>query len=1684
MPLPEEKFLSIRDEFHSQRTLAESPPEQSATIVAGGQSGAEETSTLVRSADAATSSPPGYPLSSLFVLPIRNWQLWIVGLWSFGCLLSAIRLLGQWLSVDLLRRSAHPLPTNSVWSERFAELVKRLYVRGSVKLLTSGSIVIPMAIGVLKPVVIVPLAMLNSLSVDQVESILLHELAHVRRHDYFVNLLQTILETVFFFHPAVWWLSAVLRDEREHLCDVIAGDASGDRAAYALALAALEEHRASQPSGLVVAADGGRPGNLLNRVQRLLGVSTPGPSRPWLMSIVTMSVLAGLFLLLTTSGADEVNGGIHPQDVRIADLALDDGSRLMCFHTDEKLIAVVVAQPPAKVRSTDMHGGVEPTRAHYHFNWDGVILNVSLSLVDIDKLMIDGNPLSLRMHRLFYWDATDRSIERRDTLRSSKIHPDPDVLKEHLEPMLPLLNRINAEFGSNETALPARFRGASLLVESGNDQRSVTGISQTYIGCPQFLGLWTTWGRPPGNPLMFPVSLAEADSRGSDHFIILPQLKVHRFQHDQRANKWQINGKGPSAVRESSEISMRSETDASGQEWFYVRVVNTTDHTLRFDERDIELATAWEPNRMYVVSPKWADVKPDFHATVVEPGEAAELKFNWGDWCRRGLWYRRGDMPDLGAWPALTTRDGKWPVKLVSPAMRNQRPVGLSDPNKWAQPHLDAESDSTVSQAHQPTDKHDHAHDDGDTLEKQIRDAIGRYDAEYWKTVNVRALIGKGQAAISPDGRYLGLVRDGEYLVIECRTGHIVVSQPVTQVASTWANDEAFVIRHQDDAEEETIVIPRQQLRIVNDSGRPIPMNSLVRASRGVPNRSRIWNASPERDGTISLAGLPAGDHWLLPQPHHELYRVSLPLNGDSVELQRKRTRAATTIQGDDISIETRSVIEEYQPVTIKVEVTNHTDQAIQISELDVHLDLNIGQQQFEVLSPHWAEAQKAEGDTDSVEVAPGATEALTLDWSQWCRDGFWTTGGTQFGLGPWPMTEPESPEHTWVRVNYLHQGAIPIALPKPLPLAKETARVELELSQGPLQEPLRNARVVIVMDDAIRRVVAASKSKQGEVFRSDLDLPIGKWAVQLDDDDRNITVTLSRKNAATKKKEPSILIPIRNGSSATFSLSPDSKPILRSILMVDSDSHAQGYMSSAFFQPGRTFFIPEQSISEPITDGTSSGVPSAGQAIQALDTDQEHPIPLSENDVLMTIRLSNTRSPFQIQVPLRKGGIVAGCTFELGRRPSASVPDQEPTPVTPQPTTDAQSLTDPADQEGTMDPVVIESPDSPVPSPPTWLKNVKFSTEEFTFVRLRCTSNRDYRGRGPWQVNYPEADTSLSVYLAKHTGLRLRDVKQLRPTDPEFANHRFAYLSGPGAVQFGEDEVLALRKYLLGGGFLLVDQCGRQESLASFTNQMKLVLPDHKSRELDLSHEIFRNVFRFGFLPQVPAYHSYHIHANRWQGKADPPPLELEPPRYFGYEDDGRLMVLVCHNNHLGDGWTRKPFPIEDYGDHYSAKQAFPFGLNAVVYALTQPRPDPVRTSALDYSKQSSRYRQSLVSADIIEAAGGTVSWSGDPSVRNVTFPSIGIVDLQNCELTDEVHAALNKIPDEDFALIIDSKVFDPQSMIKLAEIKNLSGLFLESGQVAEKLVVELQDKRPDIMVTVGLTSETELREYPRRND
>jgi beta-lactamase regulating signal transducer with metallopeptidase domain/protein involved in polysaccharide export with SLBB domain len=221
---------------------------------------------------------------------------WLVGLWSLGVLGASLYHLGGWLLLHRFRAQAGAAPP--VWQARFAALMVRMNVRRAI-LTVTDRLEVPIVIGALRPMVLVPLSLLNNLSPPEIEAILAHELAHVRRHDYLINLIQTAIETLFFYHPAVWWIGRQIRRERECCCDELAAETCGNRLNYARALTALEQNRIGRIP-LALGALGGGKNELLARVQRLLRPRRSiRPARSWAILIPLMAGTAILAVLLS-----------------------------------------------------------------------------------------------------------------------------------------------------------------------------------------------------------------------------------------------------------------------------------------------------------------------------------------------------------------------------------------------------------------------------------------------------------------------------------------------------------------------------------------------------------------------------------------------------------------------------------------------------------------------------------------------------------------------------------------------------------------------------------------------------------------------------------------------------------------------------------------------------------------------------------------------------------------------------------------------------------------------------------------------------------------------------------------------------------------------------------------------------------------------------------------------------------------------------------------------------------------------------------------------------------------------------------------------------------------------------------------------------------------------------------------
>lgn len=228
--------------------------------------------------------------------------------------------------------------------------------------------------------------------------------------------------------------------------------------------------------------------------------------------------------------------------------------------------------------------------------------------------------------------------------------------------------------------------------------------------------------------------------------------------------------------------------------------------------------------------------------------------------------------------------------------------------------------------------------------------------------------------------------------------------------------------------------------------------------------------------------------------------------------------------------------------------------------------------------------------------------------------------------------------------------------------------------------------------------------------------------------------------------------------------------------------------------------------------------------------------------------------------------------------------------------------------------------------------EEIKFKHPSFTFARIKYSDAE--RTRGSWSTDFPDADLNFAAHFQKVTGLKCdTNGVVLELTDQKLKQQPFIYISEGGQMNLKPEEVKSLRAYLLGGGFLMVDDFWGEAEWNAVATQFRQVFPEREPVELPLDHEVFRCFYEIREKPQVPSIHLGILSQSTGVTWERPDAREAH---YRGLvADDGRLMVIFCHNTDLGDGWERAR-ENEYYYREFSLKKAYPMGINIVVYALT----------------------------------------------------------------------------------------------------------------------------------------------------
>ena len=227
---------------------------------------------------------------------------------------------------------------------------------------------------------------------------------------------------------------------------------------------------------------------------------------------------------------------------------------------------------------------------------------------------------------------------------------------------------------------------------------------------------------------------------------------------------------------------------------------------------------------------------------------------------------------------------------------------------------------------------------------------------------------------------------------------------------------------------------------------------------------------------------------------------------------------------------------------------------------------------------------------------------------------------------------------------------------------------------------------------------------------------------------------------------------------------------------------------------------------------------------------------------------------------------------------------------------------------------------------------------DTFTFARIRYSSHGGGRAwGGGWSTDYRDADLNLSLRLHQLTSFTVDpEGLVIELTDPALFDYPFIYIVEPGRLDFSDEEVAALQRYLLSGGFLMVDDFWGDFEWENFEHEIKRVFPGRSINDLPETHPIFNAVLKLPPHPQIPNIRQ------GWQSQFDGVTWEEEKepgartPHYRGiFDDKGRPMVIICHNTDLGDGWEQEG-ANEYYFREFSEKIAYPLVINILFYSMT----------------------------------------------------------------------------------------------------------------------------------------------------
>lgn len=383
---------------------------------------------------------------------LEMWFPVLVAIYVAGVAVMTIKLTLDLVQLQQIRKK-QVFPMDDVWQKHLQKLSAQLRIPRKVELLVSQYIQVPVMIGFLKPVILLPVAMFNNLTEEQLEAILLHELAHIKRNDYLLNIFQSIVETILFFNPFVWWISKNIRLEREHCCDDLVLTNQVQPLHYAKALVALEEYRLTVNALAMAAADNKQ--HLFHRIKRIMEMKTKNINYTQKL-LAVMIIAVGLVSIawLNPSNKDEQRKNTQTaakEDIAsisiapaIATPALAVASNVLRHIADTIPGRTITREEKEAARKAAQEGIEAAKEAMKNIDWAQINAEVSNAMKNVDWQQIN-NEVSAAMQNVDW----------------KKINEDVSTAMKNVD-----WKKINAEIKNSMKNMPDTLVDPKLIQES------------------------------------------------------------------------------------------------------------------------------------------------------------------------------------------------------------------------------------------------------------------------------------------------------------------------------------------------------------------------------------------------------------------------------------------------------------------------------------------------------------------------------------------------------------------------------------------------------------------------------------------------------------------------------------------------------------------------------------------------------------------------------------------------------------------------------------------------------------------------------------------------------------------------------------------------------------------------------------------------------------------------------------------------------------------------------------------------------------------------------------------------------------------------------------------------------------------------------------------------------------------